>query len=225
MGPLELVGAMTSWEPPFGTVIVTEPTWWPPRLTGAASLGIQAVQAARGYPAPFRHATHCRLVLWPDQILDCTSPKVKWSDWANVRRERWRAYVPLFSLEDTLMRQGIMEAAYRLIGRRYDYGQLVSMLASDLLGYTQDRRLAWFDGRRRTVCSPAARVPFEFGRHLVEAAGRPAPFAQLFIGRSGAKILLESTHPADYGYTPGVRVAGAPPERLFAEVFNWRIAP
>lgn len=204
---------VTPYVPQFGDVILTRPRrwdFWPPwgRLLQEA---IRAEQRRCGYPV--WQDTHAVLVLSPQQILNCTAPRVRLDRWEHVSRGLWTAWRPVFPMPDR-MRAAMTEAAARLVGTRYDYGQLVSILASDLLGYRSPDYAPWFDlGARRQVCSTAVRTVFDAGRKAMEAAGEVPPFSVLFLGPDGGKLRVERTHPADFACSAGV--AGGIERRLF----------
>lgn len=65
----------------------------------------------------------------------------------------------------------MMDAADRMIGTRYDIGQLLDIAIREILEYGQHRPLSVFDfGRKRKVCSVGVRVCFE---HLYNKLIKP----------------------------------------------------
>jgi hypothetical protein len=57
----------------------------------------------------------------------------------------------------------LREAAAKIVGTKYDYGQLLDIAVNQILGFEHQRRLSVFDlGKRRKVCSVGVRTAFEY---------------------------------------------------------------
>jgi hypothetical protein len=71
----------------------------------------------------------------------------------------------------------MMDAADRMIGTRYDVGQLLDIAIREILEFDQDRPISIFDfGRERKVCSVGVRVCFEYVyRKIVKPSIPDAP--------------------------------------------------
>jgi hypothetical protein len=54
------------------------------------------------------------------------------------------------------------DAAFEMVGKEYDMGQLLDIALRQILNYGQDRPLSVFDfGKKKKVCSVGVRVCFE----------------------------------------------------------------
>jgi len=77
----------------------------------------------------------------------------------------------------------MMDAAKIMQGSDYDIGQLLDIALREILGYTQDRPLRFFDfGKKKKVCSVGARVCYEhlYIKKIKPSLDNPPPGKWLF---------------------------------------------
>lgn len=178
------------------TVSYAKRYYWPPwKWPRALAIGSIKRNQGRRYPdCDLTDGTHCRLYLARNKIFDCTTPKTKWTRIGELRGEHVRLY-RLRDWSDAEIRL-LMEIATPLIGKRYDYAELISHLIGEVLGYdnpaTKWILKFWGMGKDSYVCSTAVRAILEKYRQDTGAYDR------LFA------TLVELTAPATFecGDTP-----------------------
>lgn len=106
--------------------------------------------------------THTTVYFEPERIFSVTSPRTVWETIDHNSAQRFSVYRytkrPLYDPDIALM----FSTAIKMIGIKYDYGQLLDIALNYILGYKHIRKAKIFDlGRRRMVCSVGARTLFE----------------------------------------------------------------
>jgi hypothetical protein len=158
------------------TVSYAKHYYWPPwKWPRALAIGSIKRHQKRRYPdCEHTDATHCRLYLDPLSIFDCTTPRAKWTHIADLKGE----HVRLYRLHRTIRLnywseaeiELLREIAKPLIGKKYDYAELISHLIGEVLGYDNSATKwilkFWGMGRDSYVCSTAVRAILEKYRQI-----------------------------------------------------------
>lgn len=146
-----------------------------------------------------------RLSLCHDWLLSVTDPFVRWDSWeldVLPSGDKWCICRPLFHdyTDDEIGARLLRAAAIRLIGRRYDRGQLIDIYLNSLLKIPFGEYKRIFDfGPHLTVCSGGNGACYEHHRKYlrdVMLRGRD-PWPRLFGG-----MWLERICPALYEGLP-----------------------
>ncbi len=146
--------------------------YWPPwKWPRALAIGSIKRHQKRRYPdCEYTDDTHCRLYLSRNRIFDCTVPKAKWTRVGALRGEHIRLY-RLHDYDWTPAGIALLEEiAKPLIGKKYDYAELISHLIGEVLGYdnpaTKWILKFWGMGKDSYVCSTAVRAILEKYRQI-----------------------------------------------------------
>lgn len=165
-------------------------------IAGAVIKGFQLVCRPRG----FWESTHSRLYLRDDRVLSVTDPVAKWEHIAEVEREDWRVLRPSFGSFTNVDVDWMIEwAELNIIGRRYDYLELVTHLIGVIYpgAQTSINKLT----PKNFVCSSGVRAVFEARRKHLEDLTGLEPFPRLFT-RHGKKLYVEKTRPEHFDCSP-----------------------
>lgn len=220
----------------YSTARFTPTTDWKQFQLWALARGIHAYQrVVRGFPSPAWRPTHTMLYLGKlapallehalrsnrisgteyrvllsrhDWMLSVTDPVCIFEAFGNLLTAGtpysiWRPTFHTFDQRDV---EVLQEAAFRLIGLRYDRGQLIDIMLNALLGYEWGSFHRVFDaGPDETVCSAGVGACFEHHRKWYER--RWSAWPRLFGGQ-----YLERYCPADFeGLPRGLLGLGKPP--------------
>lgn len=123
--------------------------------------------------ASFYHDTHTEMFFGREKIFSVTAPKTKWEILEHVAKQEFSVYrytkKDLTDNDINIM----LDSANKIIGTKYDYGQLLDIAISQILGYPNIIKYKWFDmGRKRMVCSVGCRAIMEDLRHKLEQDGQ-----------------------------------------------------
>jgi len=99
-----------------------------------------------------------------------TTPKDKWE----TLEERCQSGFTVFRYTRQAYSERHLEIMYQtaseLVGQPYDFGDLLDIMISGILGYTHVRKIRWFEfSRQKMVCSSAVRTIQEKLRQTLEA--------------------------------------------------------
>lgn len=110
--------------------------------------------------------THTVLYFEPEKIFSVTTPRTRWETIEHNAKGRFTIYrYQPYQFDDTDIAV-MLEAANKMIGTKYDYGQLLDIALNHILGYEHIRKAKIFDlGKRRLVCSVGARALYEQVRY------------------------------------------------------------
>lgn len=136
--------------------------------------------------------THAMLYIFPGFIFSMDFPVGKWECLDTVLSQRFTVYRGTKAEYVDFWRE-LYEIASRIVHRPYDVGDLLDFLISGILGYTDVRRIRFFEfSRRYTTCSVAVRTIFERLRKNQELDGN------YFIPRLFEGVDVEMTTPAHF---------------------------
>lgn len=151
----------------------------------------------RGYPPPSWKKTHCYWVYDNDgRMLSVTDPVVKWEfyDDEEVQKKRPLILRPTFAKFTMGDIKAGREAACKMIGLRYDRGQLLDILLNEVMGFAPGDFHRIFDaGQLLTVCSGGVGAVYEAMRRAHEnhyGEAWPRLFDGLYIERYPPAIFL-----------------------------------
>jgi hypothetical protein len=180
---------------PFDVLVLMEnPEWWNIPLWFGL-LGIQAYQRDVFGRKSNWHTGHVELYLDPEHTLNPVPPKVKWDTLKDLEKRKFLVYrFNNFKFTDEhakwMIRQFEMPVAYEtatdglttstIIGSKYDYGQILDIAVSGMLGYPNKLALHNLDKPELIVCSVGCRLAFEHFRKNNPTANGYDPYPKLF---------------------------------------------
>lgn len=158
-----------------------------------------------------------------DWCVSMTWPRGRWIRWAEIRdNQDWDAYRQLES-SDALefvstgrfqefperIQDWIREAAWSIIGRFYDVGQLLNFIVNRIWGLKRSRWLRITDfGKTNRVCSSAWGYCLEYGREKGRQVTGHWPWPRPFRAQDGRPVHLEAYMPADFANDPQLAHVG-----------------
>lgn len=160
--------------------------------------GIRCYQRwIRGYPLPAGNTTHAYWVYDNDgKMLSVTHPRVIWEWFQDEKVQRKRPVIlrPTFAEFIAGDIKAGREAAEKLIGTKYDVGQLIDIFLNGLMGFPLGEYARVFDaGQLLTVCSGGVGAVYEAMRRAHEAhwgAAWPRLFNGLYVERYPPAIFM-----------------------------------
>lgn len=154
-----------------------KPNKWPGDI---ACWRIQKYQKAYFGGRSVHDSTHTRIYLGRDKMLDIddqcifevTVPRSRFVSLRDICLEDIRIlrFIPRILTSDDI--HVMLEAAQRMVGKKYDYGQLIDFLMHQILDYPREPFTLFDQGPERKVCSTGVATLFNYLRQVLDAHDR-----------------------------------------------------